>query len=372
LVSRLRIVWVGVFLVSTACVSTDVEPSSSTSTPEPDLPASTTTSSGIAEESTPAGGSTTTDTRPIEPVAYAVVVWEDGGWLQIVTPISDEQQAPCPVEPETTRECGPVGVVQQREVPSGPHNVAAFGRLVLTTHPRIGLLSRYDVTTMDLISAPVGAEPHDVKFSGDGTVAYVTDETGRRLITVDPDTLEWKGVVELPGEPHDLAVDGETIWVTLIGSSRLARIRGDNLELVEVGGSPHDLIVADGRIWMTHWGSDRLTIFDPLSGTVEEAPAGVIEPHHFAVRGDGEVWVSDNGGSSVVAMTDRGPAHVVEVGSTPHHLAFVGPYLAVAVSGTGRVAIIDETGTVVGEILIGRGLHGVAASELDRLPTSFE
>ena len=240
--------------------------------------------------------------------------------------------------------------------------------MVLVTHPRIGQLSRYDVDSGQLLSVEIGGEPHDVKFGMGGSMAYVTDEEGRRLLTIDPQTLEILRSVDLPGNPHDLALglEGE-IWVTLVGRGELARVEGATVEIVATGGNPHDLIVAlDGQIWFSNWNSEVLNIFDPETGVTVVAPAGVEEPHHFALDRSGAVWVSDNGGSSVVGFGVGDTADgggTVEVGATPHHLAFLeDDLLVVAVTGTGEVVAVSG-GEVVGRVVLSRGLHGLAVGK---------
>ncbi len=117
--------------------------------------------------------------------------------------------------------------------------------LPMSTDPQAGQMSRYDVATGELVSRNVGRQPHDVKFSGDGSLAYVADEDERRLLIADPESLEIIDEVDLPGKPHDLAVGpfGE-LWITLIERDVLAKVVGGSLELFSTGGSPHDLTVA--------------------------------------------------------------------------------------------------------------------------------
>ena len=302
-------------------------------------------------------------------VGYAVVAWESAGKLVLF--LQTEELPSCEATPPGTN-CGSVIKIAEVDVPAGPHNLAAHGSVVLVTHPRIGQLSRYDVDSGQLISVDTGGEPHDVKFGMGGSVAYVTDESGRRLLTIDPSNLEILRSVDLPGEPHDLALgSGGEVWVTLVGLGELARVEDAAVEVVFTGRSPHDLIVAPGgQIWFSNWNSDELTIFDPETGVTEAAPAGVDQPHHFAIDQSGAIWVSDNGGSSVVAFgSDRNlgdaaeVAVTVEVGATPHHLAFLErDLLVVAVTGTGEVVAVSG-GKIVGRVVLSPGLHGIAVGK---------
>ena len=335
--------------------------------PSPGAPTSTLSPSATAPPratsppviTTPPGAPSPTEAPP-ETIPFVAVAWERGSRLVLLADRGEPMSCPAPSESA----CGPLVIVREVELPAAPHNVAAFGQTVLITHPEAGLVSRYDVASGELKSAQLGTEPHDVKFARDGSTAYVADEAGRRLMVINPVSLEVRQVLPLPAQPHDIAVDGSsTLWVTLIGRNELAHIENGMIELFAVGGAPHDLVVdGGGSVWFSHWGSPALSIFDPASGVVAPADAGVEEPHHFTLGPDGVVWVSDNGGSAVVGFLPGG-ALTVPVGPTPHHLGFVRDLLAVAVSGSGEVVIVQE-GRVVGRISIGSGLHGLAVGEV--------
>lgn len=253
--------------------------------------------------------------------------------------------------------------VRSIELAERPHNLTAIGAIVYATHPASGTVSRIDVATGDVLTVSVGTEPHDIKPADEVGFLIVADEKGRKLLRIDAETLAVAQTIEMPGEPHDMVVDGGTLWVTLIGRSELVKVVGGDVELFTTGGSPHDLVVArDGKIWFSNWGSDRLGIFDPDSGIVPDALVGVGEPQHFAVDPVGSVWISDIAAGAVVGFVGERPT-VVQVGASPHHVAFIGNTLVVAVSGTGE-AVFVEGGQVVARARLSEGLHGVAIVEL--------
>ncbi len=319
---------------------------------------STVTTTIAAPTTTPPATTTTTETvvettdAPPEPVRYAVVAEERARRLAVLDPTGGcaGGEEPCTLSPLFVRD------LEER-----PHNLTAIGAVVFATHPAAGAMSRVDVERGEILTAQVGTEPHDVKVGATGTL-LVADEAGGALLTVDPETLAVVDSVDLPGRPHDLIVDGDAVWVTLIGRRELARVEDGRVDLHPTTGSPHDLIMdADGQIWFSSWNSDTLSVYDPASGATVEAPAGVTEPHHFAIGPDDVVWVSDNGGSTVVGFTSAGPISV-PVGPTPHHLAFLEDFLVVAVSGTGEAVFVRNGGTVAAAPL-STGLHGVAVVE---------
>lgn len=286
---------------------------------------------------------------------YAVVAEEQSRRLAIVDPIG-----PCPNSDSCV--LAPIVTV---ELPERPHNLTGAGSVVYATHPDAGSISRVDLQTGDILTVAIGTEPHDIKYVPSSDVLYVTDEAGRKLLTVDPKTLSVLDTTDLPARAHDLAVGDDAIWVTLVGRAELARVDGSKLDLFPTGGSPHDLIVDhNGLIWFSNWASNGLNIFDPTDGTTVEAPAGVTQPHHFAVASNGTVWVSDNGGGTIVGFLD-GESVTIGVGPVPHHIVFVGDTLVVAASGGGE-AVLVENGQVVARSQLTTGLHGVALVELTR------
>lgn len=309
--------------------------------------------------------STTTTTVATQPISYLVVAEEERGRLAVLGNRADAAACPAQSDLLAPQPCGPLELLGQVEVPPGPHNLAAHRNIILATHYGHGFISRFDLASGQVTSARVGAEPHDVKFAEDGRTAYVADEAGERMLILDPSTLEVRAEIPLPGESHDLILIGDEAWVTMVGREDLARVRGESVELFPTGRSPHDLVAGpDERIWFSNWESQELDIFDPTSGEVTEAPARVEEPHHFAIGPDGRVWVSDNGGGAVVGFGPEGTVSV-PVGPVPHHIAFLGELLVVAVSGTGT-AVVVQGDQVVGTVpLGGRRLHGVAVATLE-------
>ena len=353
---------VSLALVLTACtgVASTTEPDQ-LATSEPAAMDTTTTGSTqttvvgstSTEPQSEGASSTSTSKAPSETFAHAVVAEEREHRLAVFD-LSDpciRQENPCRLSP-----------VQSIDLPAAPHNLTAHGSVVYATHPQSGLISRVDLATGEVTTAIAGVEPHDVKFSTTDALLYVTDEAGRRLLIIDPETLDTVGTRDLPAQPHDLAIAGDAVWITLIGSDQLGRITGEKLELFPTGKNPHDLIVdSSGLVWFSNWGSAELSVFDPVDGTTVRGPAGVVEPHHFAIGPAGEVWVSDNGGSAIVRFGATPTS--VEVGPVPHHLALIGDIVVVAVSGLGQ-AVFVRNDAIVGTAALTQGLHGVAIVQL--------
>ncbi len=349
-------------LVAGACTPSGTSPTISEGPATSTTLGAATTSEPLDTTSTTRVATTTTEApaetvpKPPEAFEYAVVAEKRARRLAVIDP-----RGPC-AEDGSGCDLTPIATV---DLPDRPHNLTSVGSVVYATHPTSGSISRVDIATGDVLSVPVGREPHDVKYDPASDTMVVADEAGRKLLTVDPETLAVIDTLDVPGEPHDLAVDEGVIWVTLIGRSQLVRVTGDTVELLPASGSPHDLIVdLAGSVWYSNWGSNRLNIFDPVSGMTPEVPVGDAEPHHFAIAPDGVVWVSDNGGTAIIGFTAVQPV-TVEVGPGPHHLAFVGDTVVVAVSGSGEAVFVRD-GEVVARSHLTAGLHGVAIVELTR------
>ncbi len=259
--------------------------------------------------------------------------------------------------------CDPPTVVAEVRTAPGPHNVVTSGSVVWVTHPGDGSLSRYDVATGELVTRRVGAEPHDVAVTADGTTAYVTDAADRSLLVVDPVRLDVADVVPLPAPPHNVELVGSNPWVTLDGRDELAVLDdAGSLELVPTGDRPHDLAASGGSLWISQWRSPRLLVFNPVTGSVAERSTGLRNPQHFASTPSGTVWVSDNGGGSVIELGDE--RNEVDVGTAQHHVGWAAGRLLAA--GTDAVIVVDRD-FAVSSIPVGHGLHGVATGRTPSL-----
>ncbi len=359
---------VAMTIVSAACTSsetsttTEANRSLPTTMGEARTPSQPGTSTPLENTSTTQGPATTVKppTEPTEPtqqvVEYAVVAEERSRRLAIVDPTRA-----CPAGDKC--ELSPTLTIELSE---RPHNLTGVGSVVYATHPTAGSISRIDVATRTVTTASAGIEPHDIAYGPSVGALYVADEAGRRLLTVDAESLEVIDEVDLPARPHVLAAAGDAVWITLVGRDELARVEAGGVELFSTAASPHSLIVdRDGLIWFSNWNSEILNVFDPTTGTTVEAPAGVSQPHHFAISPAGDVWVSDNGGGAIFGFT--APPVAVDVGPTPHHLGFVGDILVVAVSGSGQAVLLRD-GEVIATAQLTEGLHGIAVVSLPRPP----
>lgn len=317
------------------------------------LVGTTTTETPTAPTTSVATTSTVAEPAPV--FEYAVVAEKNARRLSVIDPTSE-----C-VGSASGCDLIPVLVI---DLPKRPHNLTSVGSVVFATHPDARSMSRVDIETGEVLTKRVGREPHDVKYDELSGMLMVADESGRALLIVDPNTLDVVETIDLPGQAHDLVVQGQTVWITLIGRSELVRVVNGVIYVLPANGSPHDLMVDPlGRVYYSNWGSNRLNIFVPDTGASPEAPSGVGEPQHFALSPRGVVWVSDIGAGAIVGFASTEP-EVVDVGPSPHHLAFIGDTIVVAVSGSGEAVFVRD-GEVVARSQLTKGLHGVAIVQLD-------
>ncbi|MBB5690345.1 YncE family protein [Roseomonas alkaliterrae] len=97
---------------------------------------------------------------------------------------------------------------------------------------------------------PVGRGAHTIFPAPDGRALWATSRVQSRLAEIDPDTLEVRRLIELPGGPDCIAFDPDgRIWATLRWAGRIARVdpRSGEFETIRVGRSPHGIFVHPRR-----------------------------------------------------------------------------------------------------------------------------
>ncbi len=97
---------------------------------------------------------------------------------------------------------------------------------------------------------PVGRGAHQVFISPDGRSIWATSRVQSRIAEIDPDTLDVRRIIDLPGGPDDIAFDPDgRLWTTLRWAGRIARLdpRTGEAELIRVGRSPHGIFIQPRR-----------------------------------------------------------------------------------------------------------------------------
>src|ERR1700742_2950634 len=100
--------------------------------------------------------------------------------------------------------------------------------LVLSKHDHV--LSIVDPATLKVTaSAPVGADPHEVIASNDGTKAYVSIYGGGTYHVINViDLVQGKALTDIDtgalNGPHGLVFSGGKLWFTAEGAKAIARM----------------------------------------------------------------------------------------------------------------------------------------------------
>ncbi len=180
------------------------------------------------------------------------------------------------------------------------------------------------------------------------------------------------------GSPTDaITANNESVWVTLGGVARVARIDPATNEVtatIDVGSGPFGVAIADRAVWVTNAGDGTVTRIDPDTNRVTATISVGHDP--YGVAGDNEaVWVA-NAGSGTVTRIDPDTNKVtgtVTVGSYPLRLAVSDDAVWVTDKEDGTVSRIDPaTMEVTGAFYVGAGPDGVALTNDSVWVASYE
>lgn len=256
-------------------------------------------------------------------------------------------------------------VIRTVAVPGNPHNitVAADGTVVasLPAAGRVAVLRSGRLRAVGL-----GGSPHDVKVAN-GTIIVANEGLARLdLLSLGGRV---KGHVDLVANPHDMAVDqdGETAWVSLDGSDRIAVVdlRTDKVfRYISTGHRPHDLLFAPGgQVWVTDWNTG-VFVYSTVGTLLRELVPGA-QIHHLAFDPTRpRAWLIDNVDQRVFVADTRSTRvlHSIAVQGAPHHASITpdGRWALVADNGAGTLLLFDAgTARQVGTVAVGAGPHGV-------------
>jgi YVTN family beta-propeller protein len=174
------------------------------------------------------------------------------------------------------------------------------------------------------------AAAQDVKLSGHGAI-LVGAKQSRTLAIVDAETLRVVARVPVGEDPHEVVLgpDDRTAYVSQLGDgtlhvlSRVDLMHGRALPALDVSPlrGAHGLAVHGDRLWFTAVGSKAVAELDPVSGRV------------VAVLGTGQdnshmMWVSRDGKKMLVANAGSGTMSVFTLTEPRVNTGAGGPYPA--------------------------------------------
>jgi YVTN family beta-propeller protein len=168
---------------------------------------------------------------------------------------------------------------------------AALERDTLWVVPSLGLLTRLNAATGRRVgpAIEVGSSPA-VVATGAGAV-WTVDKTV--VARIDPTTAVVQPIRVADGAA-DIALDGETAWVTQALDDAVTRIdttSGTVQDRIQVGRRPGGVTVGAGAVWVANSGDGTVSRVDPGRGRVTDTIDVGASPQDVLFA-DGRVWVS--------------------------------------------------------------------------------
>jgi YVTN family beta-propeller protein len=194
-----------------------------------------------------------------------------------------------------------------------------------------GLLVRIDLSTEEILGAiDLGGSASGVAI-GDGSV-WVGDRLLSRIVRLDPETITVVDAIPVIGVALGLDATDTEVWATdpLVGAVYQVDVStGELTGTFEAGLLAHEVSIGEDAAWVANFGENTVSRIDR---TGQPEPAEQIEqttipvgagPLHV-VEVAGSAWVT-NSSDGTVSRIDRATGEVtavIEVGPSPHALAF--------------------------------------------------
>lgn len=266
----------------------------------------------------------------------------------------------------------------------GPHEIAVApdGRIAVIADYGAGDAPGHTLTVLDLEAARThtidlgdNTRPHGLRFLPGGRRLVVTTEGSAALVVVDVTSGSVEQAIGIgPGGGHMVALsaDGETAYVTKVGSGGLVRVdfaaaktggdaaRAAVREVFAGAGAEGIDVAPDGTVWVSNREAGTVTVHDPDSLAVLDTLPSPGFPIRLVFTPDGRHALVTNARAATLAVFDaatRRPVATVvlepegvEVHDTLLGRAALpigaiadpaGGRVFVAISGTDRIAVVD-------------------------------
>jgi DNA-binding beta-propeller fold protein YncE len=137
---------------------------------------------------------------------------------------------------------------------------------------------------------------------------WVADQSGNRVVRIDPATNRIVGSVRTRPAPVWFAIAGRQLWVADQTGNAVQRIdpaTGRILATVPTRGGPLDPGLAGGSLWVPTGAGRmwRIRVADPNDRTQSRWPPGIF----VAEPGAGSLWLLDFGGSRAWRIAPSAP-----------------------------------------------------------------
>jgi DNA-binding beta-propeller fold protein YncE len=220
------------------------------------------------------------------------------------------------------------GRVRHVSLGGSPHDVKVGGRVAVVANEGAGRLDLVSLTGRHTGSIQLKAHPHDVAVAPGGSVAWATLNWTDDLAVVD---LRHKSVIRYVStgrRPHNLMFtpDGRMVWVTdwMEGVHIFSR-QGRLIETIPWGVRPqHIAFTPEGReAWITEHGTDSVLVFSVQRTRMIDSSRIHGDPHDVTMTADGRCGIvadHENGTLVLFDVETRQEVETVSVGAGPHGL----------------------------------------------------
>ena len=205
------------------------------------------------------------------------------------------------------------------DMPRGhrPHGVLVDKQgIVWTTGNGNGTIGRLDPATgkvTELKTPSEGGGPHTLVITDDGGTIWFTLQSGNKIASLDTKS---GAIREYPtsGGPYGIALDkAGNVWFCRMGGHKLGKLDPKTGEMSELdtgrGSAPRRMATApDGTLWVTLYGNGRLARVDPAAMKVVKEyplPGGNAGAYAVTVDGAGIVWVNEINLDTVVRFDPK-------------------------------------------------------------------
>lgn len=212
-----------------------------------------------------------------------------------------------------------------------------------------------DVATRNVLAkVKVGALPHGITVSPDGTSVYVTNMGADDVTVIDTTTYATTTMGGTGRTPHEAAVspDGRLLYVSNPSSNEVTvhdMRTHQAVATIPVGRFPHGLALSsDGRqLYVANMDGESISVIDTVTRAVAATIPTAAGPHRLVLSPDGRyVYVvnTDADRLSIIGTKEGRQIKSVLVGKKPYDvvLSHEAPLLWVANSGSDSVEAIDS------------------------------
>ena len=189
--------------------------------------------------------------------------------------------------------------IELEQAPRDPE-FSADGKLLYLTRAGVNALRVFDATSDRVVAdIPTGASPHLGKSLAAAVGAVVVQGPGE-LLVFDPSRNAAVRSIAVGKQPHWMASDGRTVWVTNEGSNdvTVVDLASGSTKAIAVGNAPRKVVVQPVAAGGAAAAPGAVTI-----ASFAFAPAALV-----VAPGSTVTWRNEDGAPHAIAFADGAPA----------------------------------------------------------------